>query len=90
MRIESGGPLFTLFLLLGACDGPADKPDDSGTSEGYHPAGWSAPTEHGRAAKHQDQVGADCHGTELTGSGAAVSCDTCHTGATGTRRLPSG
>ncbi len=58
-----------------ACDGGSD----TGTStEPYHPEGWAEPDQHGQAAKFQDQDCLDCHGDELTGGSADVSCDSCH------------
>lgn len=50
---------------------------DSG-GEGYHPAGFMNPAVHGLEAKLHVQTCTDCHGADLTGSGAALSCDTCH------------
>lgn len=58
----------------GTCDDPIDT--DGGGS--YHPAGFADPGAHGQEAKLQTQVCVDCHGADLTGQGAALSCDTCH------------
>jgi len=45
----------------------------------YHPVGYVDPNLHGFDAKHQEDSCTDCHGADLTGDGAALSCDTCHT-----------
>jgi len=56
-----------------------DDPDTGTTVARYHPDGWAEPDEHGMAAKYQEDTCLDCHGADLTGVGAALSCDTCHT-----------
>ncbi len=51
-----------------------------------HPAGWSAPTSHGSAAKatpdasHGFSYCTQCHGTDYV-SGTGTSCKSCHTSA---------
>jgi len=57
-----------------------------------HPAGWAAPTQHGRlgvqlavSPNQFDMAGlarcAKCHGTDYTGGVSGVSCKSCHTKA---------
>lgn len=53
------------------------SPSDTG-SDGYHPAGFGSGDVHGLEAKLQEQECTDCHGADLTGSGEALSCDSCH------------
>ncbi len=55
-----------------ACETP-----DSG-ADGYHPVGWDDPTQHGMAAKHQEDDCQSCHGEDLTGGTVGVSCNMCH------------
>jgi predicted CxxxxCH...CXXCH cytochrome family protein len=57
-----------------ACSGGID----TGPVEGYHPAGWDEPEQHGMAAKYQEDTCLDCHGADLSGGDVGVSCDTCH------------
>lgn len=64
------------WITLGATEECTDPVDTS--TDGYHPDGWSAPDVHGYAAKFQEEECVDCHGADLTGSGDAVSCDSCH------------
>jgi predicted CxxxxCH...CXXCH cytochrome family protein len=45
----------------------------------YHPAGWAVPTEHGHAANRDLALCKTCHGADLAGGVALVSCSTCHT-----------
>jgi len=45
----------------------------------YHPDGYLDPAQHGHDAKFQEDTCTECHGADLTGDGAALSCDTCHT-----------
>jgi len=49
-----------------------------GTTATYHPKGYSADEVHGLDAKLGSDDCTSCHGADLTGDGAAVSCDTCH------------
>lgn len=44
----------------------------------YHPEGWERPSAHGMAALTTSQDCLLCHGEDLTGGIAEVSCDTCH------------
>ncbi len=44
-----------------------------------HPAGYAVSTVHGIEAKLQTQACTGCHGEDLTGGTAQVSCDSCHT-----------
>jgi predicted CxxxxCH...CXXCH cytochrome family protein len=47
---------------------------------GGHPTGWADPTQHGHAANSQGLSGCrTCHGANLDGGTAGVSCATCHT-----------
>ena len=74
-----------IAVLLAACN--ADKTGDADSSAGggdsssaaYHPDGWSDPSLHGTAARQSSDSCVACHGASLEGSGAAASCDTCHT-----------
>lgn len=46
---------------------------------GGHPAGWADPSQHGRAANAQGLSGCKgCHGANLDGGSAGVSCASCH------------
>jgi predicted CxxxxCH...CXXCH cytochrome family protein len=58
-------------------DAPGDDTGGDGGS-GYHPAGFEDPAVHGLEAKLNEQDCRDCHGEELTGGSAGVSCDSCH------------
>ncbi len=47
----------------------------------YHPAGWAAPTSHGRTFNAGGPAPCQsCHGTDLLGGTVRVSCETCHSG----------
>jgi predicted CxxxxCH...CXXCH cytochrome family protein len=47
--------------------------------ERYHPDDWTQPDRHGLAANLQtDGDCRGCHGDQLDGGNAGVSCDTCH------------
>jgi hypothetical protein len=59
-------------------DGECSVEDTDTTVARHHPANFALPAEHGQAAKFQDEVCVACHGEDLLGQGAAVSCDTCH------------
>lgn len=65
------------WIAAGATD-VCESPDTGPVDDGYHPAGWEAPTEHGMAAKHQQDDCLSCHGDDLTGGTSGISCDTCH------------
>lgn len=69
-----------MFLLLALACGTSSKDDTgpTGTSAAYHPAGFAAAEVHGLEAKMQTQVCTSCHGEDLTGGTAGVSCDACH------------
>lgn len=79
-----GTPLSDANLALvrkWIADGASDVctgPLDTGPAGDFHPEGWAASDVHGLAAKMQDQACVACHGDDLTGVGAAVSCDSCH------------
>ena len=45
-----------------------------------HPAGWSAPTQHGYAANAELASCRACHGHDSTGGTSTVSCNSCHGG----------
>lgn len=74
-------------IAVAACTGPvADKllgddreptPTATPANGMHHPAGWSAATDHGHAAKFVTEDCRNCHGATLEG-GVAVSCDSCH------------
>jgi len=68
-------PLLALgFLLIAGCD-----LGEYGTSSGrHHPDGYAAAEVHGLAFKQQAEDCRGCHADDLTGSGNASSCDTCH------------
>lgn len=53
-------------------------PDTASDTSPHHPEGYAAPAVHGAAAVIQEEACVDCHGGDLTGDGAAVSCDNCH------------
>jgi predicted CxxxxCH...CXXCH cytochrome family protein len=47
-----------------------------------HPDGWSAPDRHGYAANASGLAGCQaCHGQDLAGGSAGVSCNACHASA---------
>jgi predicted CxxxxCH...CXXCH cytochrome family protein len=46
---------------------------------GGHPDGWDDPTQHGYAANEALASCKSCHGDDLLGGNAGVSCDSCHT-----------
>ncbi|MCB9760512.1 MAG: CxxxxCH/CxxCH domain-containing protein [Alphaproteobacteria bacterium] len=52
--------------------------DTNATSDRYHPAGFVSTDMHSMEAKMHEQTCTDCHGETLEGSGAALSCDSCH------------
>lgn len=61
--------------------GASPECTDPGTTtpvEPYHPDGFASPDVHGLEAKLHEQTCTDCHGEDLTGGSAGVSCDTCH------------
>lgn len=75
----------TSLLLLLACDptkptGAAadDSAADTDAEDRYHPDGFASSSVHGIAAKYQQESCVDCHGSDLTGGTAEVSCDACH------------
>jgi hypothetical protein len=45
----------------------------------YHPLGYAAAEQHGPELKLQKQDCRVCHGSDLKGGSAGVSCDGCHT-----------
>ncbi|MCB9683774.1 MAG: hypothetical protein H6738_19790 [Alphaproteobacteria bacterium] len=49
------------------------------TPGAYHPKGWDAPDVHGMATKFQTETDCRvCHGSDLSGGSASVSCTSCH------------
>ncbi len=44
----------------------------------FHVSGYADAGLHGMDAKYQALVCIDCHGSDLTGGSAGVSCDSCH------------
>lgn len=62
----------TLTLLLACTVGKEPAP------ERHHPEGFGLPDSHGPAAKAQEDTCVACHGEDLAGGTAEVSCDTCH------------
>jgi predicted CxxxxCH...CXXCH cytochrome family protein len=69
------------WILAGApfdCEPGYIEDTFTGTGE-YHPPGWEAAEVHGLAAKIQtDGDCRSCHGAQLDGGTALVSCDDCH------------
>jgi predicted CxxxxCH...CXXCH cytochrome family protein len=51
-----------------------------GGAGGTHADGWSLPASHGPAAKQNLASCKACHGVDLGGGGAGISCGTCHAG----------
>jgi predicted CxxxxCH...CXXCH cytochrome family protein len=49
-------------------------------SNGQHPAGWQDGAVHGPAAEANISSCEACHGADLNGGSAGISCDTCHNG----------
>jgi predicted CxxxxCH...CXXCH cytochrome family protein len=69
--IEAGAP--------NDCDGGYVQQTATETGR-HHPPGWEASDVHGLAAKLQtDGDCRSCHGAQLDGGTAGVSCDDCHT-----------
>lgn len=68
-----------LLLAIGACGSstPNSKAVYS-SDKGTHPAGW-LPLGHATAAKADGNSCIECHGDDLTGGIAGVSCLSCHT-----------
>ena len=65
------------MLLLLACAGPA--PEDTGMPIArFHGEGYAVPTVHGPEALLGQADCTMCHGADLSGAGAAGSCDECH------------
>lgn len=61
--------------------GPPPPPPETTTTTGgrHHPVGWDDPTRHGPGAQLQtDGDCRSCHGAQLDGGTAGVSCDGCH------------
>lgn len=61
--------------------GASSECTDPGTTtpvESYHPEGFDDPVVHGLEAKLHEQTCTDCHGADLGGGSAGVSCDACH------------
>lgn len=78
----AGLPEATIALVrTWIADGATDVCDEDvtpGETSRHHPSGFALPTEHGPAAKVQEETCIDCHADDLTGAGDAVSCDACH------------
>lgn len=62
----------------GASDACDEPPSDTGINEGYHPDGWADADQHGMGAKMGELPCINCHGEDLNGGLAGVSCDECH------------
>ncbi|MCB9683248.1 MAG: hypothetical protein H6733_17415 [Alphaproteobacteria bacterium] len=69
--------LVRAWIVEGATDQCA-APIEPDPVERHHPTNQAEPTVHGFDAKFGVEACVDCHGADLTGQGAAVSCDTCH------------
>ena len=69
------------LLMLAACGSstPNSKAPAFNTETGAHAEGW-LPAQHAAAAKAGEAVCTECHGAELTGGIAGVSCTQCHLG----------
>jgi hypothetical protein len=65
------------WITAGA-DATCDEPIDTDVPDRHHPAGFADAEAHGWSAKFQEEECTACHGATLEGTGAAVSCDTCH------------
>ncbi len=65
-----------LLAFVVACDD--EILDTPPTAQGVHPSGYAAAGEHGHDAKFQELECTECHGDDLTGGTAGVSCDACH------------
>ncbi len=67
--------------LAGAFVGPALHVDGVVETASPHPVGWAAPAAHGAAVNDGGLAPCKtCHGANLDGGMAAVSCDSCHAG----------
>ena len=65
--------LFILTLITGGC---SDRNPDAPPPGQAHPAGWVS--SHAAEARTQLTGCQVCHGNDFTGSGAVVSCFSCH------------
>lgn len=64
-------------------DAGFDAGSDQDAGQRYHPVGWSVPDGgafHGPASQQGLGACTTCHGPDLTGGTAGVSCDQCHSG----------
>lgn len=59
-------------------DGRVLTPTPTPSGGRHHPDGWAAATAHGRPAKFVVEDCRSCHGLQLDGGSAGVSCDGCH------------
>jgi predicted CxxxxCH...CXXCH cytochrome family protein len=62
-------------------NGFRNGPATGGGAGTYHAAGWSAPADHGSAAKQNLGSCQGCHGVSFDGGTSGVSCNACHGGA---------
>lgn len=71
--------LLLIVGLLGLAGCGSEKNDNSVFDEDQHPAGW-LPAGHMAAAKADETVCAQCHGSDYAGGVSGVSCTRCHLG----------
>ena len=79
---------FAVLLFAAACAPPAISPlggshagadDDDGVDPSrHHPAGFAAAQMHGPSALFVEEDCRSCHGGDLSGGTANVSCNSCH------------
>ena len=71
------GLLIVGLLVLAGCG--SEKNDKAVFDGDQHPAGW-LPAGHMAAAKADETVCAECHGSDYSGGASGVSCTLCHLG----------
>ena len=72
--------LMAAILLAGGCT--SDLPDGMPAEGGFHPETFAQYDQHGYAFYQDTQACARCHGDNLDGGVAGVSCDSCHSRVT--------
>jgi len=83
MKISMTGFLLVIGLaFLGGCGSSTPNSQAVINEEGQHAAGW-LPAGHMIAAREDQAVCTECHGSDYLGGVARVSCFTCHLGGVG-------
>lgn len=80
MKISMTGLLLIIGLaFLGGCGSSTPNTETSVSGEGEHAAGW-LPAGHMIAARADQTVCTECHGSDYLGGITRVSCSSCHLG----------